>query len=82
MNATKSQYTATARFHERMASEFAKRGRQSEAESALLACARARATALYFRLNADAMNYTPRSHRGMRAARLMPLIRAKYGEGV
>jgi hypothetical protein len=39
-----------------------------------------RALALYFRLNADAMNYTPRSHRGQRAARLMPLIRARYFE--
>lgn len=37
-----------------------------------------RALRLYFRLNADAMNYTPNSHRGSRAARLMPLIRAKY----
>ena len=33
---------------------------------------------LYFRLNADAMNYTPGSHRGKRAAKLMPLIKAKY----
>ncbi len=38
----------------------------------------ARAIRLYFRLNAGAMNYTPRSHRGLRAGRLMPLIRAKY----
>jgi hypothetical protein len=32
---------------------------------------------LYFQLNADAMNYTPLSHRGMRAARLMPIVRAR-----
>jgi hypothetical protein len=38
----------------------------------------AKALMLYLRLNADAMNYTPRSHRGQRAARLMPLIRAKH----
>lgn len=38
----------------------------------------AKALMLYFKLNADAMNYTPRSHRGTRAARLMPLIKAKY----
>jgi hypothetical protein len=38
----------------------------------------AKALMLYFRLNADRMNYTPRSHRGRRASRLMPLIRAKY----
>ena len=37
-----------------------------------------RALRLYFRLNADGMLYTPRSHRGLRAARLMPLNRAKY----
>lgn len=35
-----------------------------------------RLIALFFRLNADAMNYTPRSHRGARAARLLPLLRA------
>ena len=38
----------------------------------------AKALLLFFKLNADAINYTPLSHRGMRAARLMPLIRAKY----
>lgn len=38
----------------------------------------AHALMLYFRLNADAMNYTPKSHRGMRAARLMPMIRVRY----
>jgi hypothetical protein len=37
-----------------------------------------KAIRLYFRLNADAMNYTPLSHRGRRAARLMPMILAKY----
>jgi hypothetical protein len=37
-----------------------------------------RALRLYFRLNADAINYTPRSFRGLRAARLIPLILAKY----
>jgi len=37
-----------------------------------------KALMLYFKLNADAMNYTLLSHRGQRAARLMPLIRAKY----
>ncbi len=37
-----------------------------------------RALMLFFRLNADAMNYTPLSRRGLRAARLMPLIRAKH----
>jgi hypothetical protein len=31
-----------------------------------------RALLLFFRLNADSINYTPRSHRGRRAARLMP----------
>jgi hypothetical protein len=31
---------------------------------------------LFFRLNADAMNYTPRSHRGARATRLLPIVRA------
>jgi len=40
-----------------------------------------RALFLYFRLNADAMSYTPLSHRGQRAARLMPLIRAKHLTG-
>lgn len=30
---------------------------------------------LFFRLNADAMNYTPLSFRGQRAARLMPRLR-------
>lgn len=38
----------------------------------------AKALMLYFKLNADAMNYTPLSHRGTRAAKLMPLIKAKY----
>ena len=38
----------------------------------------AKALMLYFRLNADRMNYTPLSRRGRRAARLMSLIRAKY----
>jgi len=38
----------------------------------------AKALMLYFRLNADRMNYTPGSFRGRRAARLMPLIHAKY----
>ena len=42
------------------------------------AAAIGRALRLYFRLNADAMNYTPGSFRGRRAARLMPLIRARY----
>ena len=32
-------------------------------------------------LQADAMNYTPRSHKGARAARLIPLIKAKYFGG-
>jgi hypothetical protein len=38
----------------------------------------AKALMLYLRLNADAMNYTPLSHYGRRARRLMPLIKAKY----
>jgi hypothetical protein len=38
----------------------------------------AKALRLFFRLNADAMLYTPLSEKGLRAARLMPLIRAKY----
>lgn len=38
----------------------------------------AKAMILFLNLNADAMNYTPMSHRGKRASRLMPLIRAKY----
>lgn len=38
----------------------------------------ARALMLYLHLNGDAMNYTPGSFRGRRAARLMPLIHAKY----
>lgn len=33
-----------------------------------------RALTLFFRLNADLMNYTPLSHRARRAARLMPLL--------
>lgn len=37
-----------------------------------------KALMLFFKLNADSMNYTPLSHRGRRASRLMPLIRAKY----
>lgn len=37
-----------------------------------------KAIMLYLKLNADAMNYTPLSFRGLRAARLMPLIEAKY----
>ena len=37
-----------------------------------------KALMLFFKLNADSMLYTPLSHRGMRAARLMPLIRAKH----
>ena len=37
-----------------------------------------RALALYFRLNADRMKYTPLSHHGRRAAQLMPRIRARY----
>jgi hypothetical protein len=35
-----------------------------------------RALMLLLRLNADRMNYTPLSHRGRRAARLIPLLRA------
>lgn len=35
-----------------------------------------RALMLLLRLNADAMNYTPRSHRGQRAERLMPKLQA------
>jgi hypothetical protein len=35
-----------------------------------------RALRLYFRLNADATNYTPRSHRGQRSAQLMPRLRS------
>lgn len=37
-----------------------------------------RAVMLFLRLNQQAMLYTPLSHRGQRAARLMPAIRAKY----
>jgi len=37
-----------------------------------------KALMLFLRLLADSVNYTPRSHKGMRAARLMPLIKAKY----
>lgn len=33
-----------------------------------------RAVMLYFRLNADALLYTPLSHRGSRAARLLSLL--------
>ena len=39
---------------------------------------RTRALMLYLRLNADAMTYTPLSHRGRRAARLMPRLREKF----
>ena len=39
-----------------------------------------RALMLLLRLNADQMNYTPLSHRGQRAARLIPLLR-KIAEG-
>lgn len=38
-----------------------------------------RALMLLLRLNADAMNYTGRSHRGRRAAHLMPKLRAMLG---
>lgn len=38
-----------------------------------------RALMLMLRLNADAMNYTPRSHRGQRAARLLPKLKAILG---
>lgn len=34
----------------------------------------ARALMLLLRLNADRMNYTPRSHKGRRAARLIPAL--------
>jgi len=37
-----------------------------------------RALQLFLKLNQQAMLYTPRSHFGLRAARLMPAIRAKY----
>ena len=40
-----------------------------------------RALTLLLRLNADALNYTPRSHRGRRAARLMPKLWAMLGVG-
>ena len=35
-----------------------------------------RALMLMFKLNADAMNYTPLSWRGRRAARWIPVLRA------
>lgn len=43
MSATKSQYAATAKFHERIAAEFAKRGNVRDAEAAKRAAAAARA---------------------------------------
>jgi hypothetical protein len=33
-----------------------------------------RALLLFFRLNADLMNYTPLSHKAQRAARIMPRL--------
>ena len=38
-----------------------------------------RALMLLLQLNADRMNYTPLSHRGQRAARLIPLLREIMG---
>jgi hypothetical protein len=40
-----------------------------------------KALRVYFKLNHQTMCYTPLSFRGLRAARLMPLIRAKYLQG-
>jgi len=37
-----------------------------------------RALMLYLRLSADAINYTPLSYRGRRAARLMPRLRERF----
>jgi hypothetical protein len=36
----------------------------------------ARRLILWCKLNADRMNYTPRSHKGARALRLLPLLEA------
>lgn len=50
----------------------------SPSESTVCEVRIAKALMLFLKLNADAMHYTPLSHRGRRAAHLMPLIRARY----
>lgn len=78
MNTSPRRYRATAAFHERIAAEYAKRGNTRDAAAAKSAARAAnwsgRALRLFFRLNADLLNYTPRSFRARRAARLMPRL--------